>query len=149
MPPQPSKFSSASPIYSAGDTFRIKGTYTEKLHLYIVLCDQTGDPPDFIAVPLNTVTTQTDKTVLLQPIDHPFITHETSVSYDFLHLFKTEQLAQLEQMNASSSEVTYQRREPMRAEVLARVIGGALASDMAPKGMVRELRRRLSLVSAS
>lgn len=138
MPPGPAL------SFAAGDTFLMLGPSSEKLHLYIALCGQTGDPPIFIAVPLNTATLLTDRTVLLQPGDHPFVTRETSVSYDLLHQFDVEKLLQLERLSSASQQTLFERRQRVRTEVLQRLVDGARVSDLAPKKMARVLETLLA-----
>lgn len=107
-----------------------------------------------IAVPLNTVTVLTDRTVTFQPGDYPFIQRETAVSYDLLALFPVTQMIQLERMNEKQgySDKTFVRHRPIHPDVLARIIGGALTSDLAPKGIVKKLtaiNTRLRIVVTS
>jgi hypothetical protein len=128
------------PSFSAGDTFLFKAPSSPHFHLYVTLCEPSGNPPQIIVVPLNTVTFLTDTTTLLSPGDHPFITHTTAVSYDLMELFPISLLEILEQRNAVNNFV---RREPMQADVLARIVSGGLISDMAPKRVVQELKVRL------
>ncbi len=136
---------SSSPSFSAGDTFLFKAHSSPHHHLCVTLCDPFGDPLKIIAVPLNTVILLTDRTVLLHPGDHPFIRHETAVNYDLMDVFPTSLLEILEQRQAAANFV---RREPMQADVLARIIQGGLISDLAPKRMVRKLTARLNTASS-
>ena len=135
--------------FAAGDTFLILGPASGKLHLYIALCDQQGDPPTFIAVPLNTTRFLSDTTVLLQSGDHPFINRETSVSYDLLHQFYVDQLLQLEGMGPASGQLLFEMRQRMRPDILQRLVAGALQSDLAPKKLVRMLGAMLGGVNES
>ncbi len=135
--------------FSAGDTFLLHAPSADRLHLFVTLCepflDPLGDPLAIIAVPLNTPTLMTDKTVLLLPEDHPFIRYETAVSYNYMTRLAVTGLAQLEQGNASKHEgKTFLRREPLQADVLSRVIAGALTSELAPRGVKRKLVEILS-----
>ena len=135
--------------FSVGDTFLLHAPSTDRLHLFITLCepflDPLGDPLAIIAVPLNTPTLMTDKTVLLLPKDHPFIRYETAVSYNFMTRLAVAGLTRLEQDNANKHEgKTFVRREPLQVDVLNRVIVGALTSELAPRGVKRKLIEILS-----
>lgn len=73
------------------------------------------------------------------------MSRETAVSYDLMQLLDIDRLSRLEQMNAGfrAGDKTFVRREPLRQDVLSRLIAGALTSDLAPKRMQRELWARL------
>jgi len=135
--------------FSVGDTFLLHAPSTDRLHLFITLCepflDPLGDPLAVIAVPLTTPTVMTDKTVLLLPKDHPFIRYETAVSYNFMTRLAIAGLARLEQDNINKYEgKTFVRCEPLRGDVLNRVIAGALTSELSPRGVKRKLIEILS-----
>ena len=132
--------------FQAGDTFLMGGLNQnfKKLHLYIVLCDAAGSPPTILAVPLNTLNMQTDTTLVLQPGDHPFIRHDTSVSFNLLVAFNVEMITRLEEMKGEH----FQRHVPVTADLLKRIIKGALHSDETPTRMVRALKERLGINSA-
>ena len=132
--------------FQAGDTFLMGGLNKDfkKLHLYVVLCNAEGNPPTILAVPFNTLNLQTDTTLVLQPGDHPFVTRETSVSFNLLISFNTEMIVKLEEMKGEH----FQRHVPATPDLLKRIIKGALQSDETPKGMVRALKQRLRINSA-
>ena len=91
--------------FSVGDTFLLHAPSADRLHLFVTLCepflDPLGDPLAIIAVPLSTSTVMTDKTVVLMPEDHPFIRHETAVSYNFMTRLAVAGLTLLEQDNVN------------------------------------------------
>jgi hypothetical protein len=133
--------------FSAGDTFLAPSPRTEKLHLTIVLCDPSGDPPTILTVSFNTRTHLTDPTIILNVGDHPFIAHETVVSYDEMLCVRTDLLEQLEAMNQSrlSTDRTFRRHQPVSPHLLDRIIQGAFVSELAPKGLIRQLKERLGI----
>lgn len=131
--------------FRAGDTFLLGGLggLNAKLHLYVVMCDPAGDPLTILAVPFNTVTSITDTTLILQPGEHPFITRQTTVSFDLLMEIKVEMLDQLEQLCARGLGDQFQRHSPTSDDLLERIVEGALQSDLTPKGMAKALKARL------
>jgi hypothetical protein len=132
--------------FVAGDTFLI-GPDSDSLHLHITLCDPAGDPPTILVVSLNTVTPHTDRTLILHKGDHPFVQHDTAVSYDQMRSMPLTLLAQLEKMNDGRGMQyrTFRRHQPVSGDLLQRVVEAALASKMTPKDLVKELKERLNL----
>lgn len=132
-------------LFQAGDTFLIDDPNGPKQHLHIVLSCPTGTPPTILAVPLNTLTHKTDRTVVLNPGDHPFVGRPTAVSFDLLAVLSTDLLAELEAEASRKLFPSFRRHAAIKADLLERIINGALNSPMTPEGMVRELRTRLNL----
>lgn len=138
----------AKPTFVAGDAFQIKSSNSDKLHLYIVLCDPSQGKLTVVAVPLNTlVVMETDTTVILKAGEHRFINRDTSVSYDKMDEVRTELLAELETRNENTPfhDKTFVRDVAVSPELLQKVRDGAMKSDLAPKGVVRELKARLGM----
>ena len=51
------------------------------LHLWLVITDPHGDPAEVVVVMLTTLREHSDTTLILNPGDHPFVKHETSVNF--------------------------------------------------------------------
>ena len=117
------------------------------MHLYVVVCDPAGNPLTILAVPFNTLRLLSDTTLILEPGDHPFIKHRTSVSFDSLRTFEINNLSQLEALCAAGESTSFERRSAVSPDLLTRIIKGALQSDLTPKGMVRQLKERLGINS--
>ena len=130
--------------FRAGDTFLI-GKPGEKQHLHVVLCDPAGTPPTLLVVSFNTVTLYTDTTLQLGPGDHPFITRATAVSFDTMNTFPVDQLDALEKLCLAGQGNSFRRHDPVSADLLARIVAGALKSDLTPKRMARALKERLNI----
>jgi hypothetical protein len=109
--------------YVPGCTFTIQEPSSPHAHLYIVLAIVDGS---LIAVPLNTITIYTDQTLILTQGDHPFISHDSSVSFDRTRDFPEPLLHQLEAMGPTR----FTRRETCSKELLSRLQEAAFKSDM-------------------
>jgi hypothetical protein len=134
--------------FGAGDTFLCEGLGSKK-HLFVVLCEPFGDPPFILTVPLNTLTINTDTTVVLSPGDHPFVVRATAVSYDLMSSMPVNQLLELEKLNRRSVGDSFRRHQPINPELLERIVEGVFRSDLTPKRMVREMAERLGRVDLS
>jgi hypothetical protein len=75
-------------MIAAGSTMLLAEPPHLKPHLWFVLTDPFGQPPQVVAVMLRTVKSYTDTTVILQAGDHPFIRHPSSVHYSTARAFK-------------------------------------------------------------
>jgi hypothetical protein len=132
--------------FSAGDTFLAASPRGTKLHLTIVLCDPSGNPPTILTVSLNTKSDFTDPTLILNVGDHPFIKRETAVSYDEMLCIEVDKLSELERMNDGrpDRDRTFIRHRRVSADLLNRIIDGAFKSDDIPKGMEKLIKERLA-----
>lgn len=72
----------------AGRTLLYRPPGVSKPHLWLVLTDPEGQDQYVLAVMLRTATEHTDSTVILQPGDHPFVRHPSSVDYSEIRRFK-------------------------------------------------------------
>ena len=61
-----------------------------KPHLWFVLTDPTEKLPEVVAVMVRTLRSFTDKTVILDVCDHPFIKHPSSVHYSTATFFRVD-----------------------------------------------------------
>lgn len=127
---------------SPGDTFLINAPGASKYHLFIVL-GVNSDLQELIAVPLNTVTIHTDPTVVLKVGDHPFIKHDSAVSYNEMRAFPLLMLDELEGMSMKSHDPSFVRSEPCDPELLKKLVDGAFASQLASRKLIEKLTRAL------
>jgi hypothetical protein len=124
----------------AGDTFRWADRALEK-HLWIVISDPLLDVADDVAiVRLTTRRKDSDCTCILQPGDHPFITHETVVDYGCALDISN---AGLEGFVGNGKAFL---RERVSAEVLDRIRQGAAESGDMPEGC-KEILIRQGLIN--
>lgn len=112
--------------YAPGDTLLVKdpNPWDDRRHLFIVVTDPTIHPEGLLLMPcLESRTPHTrDLSCRLQPGDHPFVRHESVVNYRDAVVIGP---AGLDALIASGHA---KRKEPLRPEVLARVVEGAHAS---------------------
>lgn len=70
-----------------GRTLFLRGPHDRKPHLWVVLTEPEGQSGCFVAVMLRTAKHFTDRTVVLEDGDHPFVTRPTSVDYSMANYF--------------------------------------------------------------
>jgi hypothetical protein len=120
----------------AGDTFLVAPPYN---HLYVVCSDPVADPAHVLLVSLTTFRPKEETCCLIAAGEHPFVKHRTCVRYKDARIASAEAILNL--VRASQMH----RRDPVSAELLARIRDGAGASDFLPE----EHRRLLLSVAAS
>jgi hypothetical protein len=132
--------------FSSGDTF-LQEDDARSRHLHVVICDATPTDASVIVVSFNTVRGWTDRTLVLQPGDHPFITRETSVSYNRVTRISVAELSKKEADNQSLAPNfrSFLRQTPVSTDLLQKIRDGAVASPLTPKGMKREVKARLGI----
>jgi hypothetical protein len=125
-----------------GETFRIKEVGSPHHHLYVIL---GSDPQRLIAVRLNSVTALTDQTVTLTVGDHPFVRHDTAVSYDAMRDMDVSKLAELERLSADSAAPMFEWGDPCSAELLGRLRCGAFRSERSTPRITKMLSSMLGM----
>lgn len=119
-----------SPI-SAGDVLLIEyPPGATRLHFCIALCDQYGDPPRVIIVPVNTKTAKTDPAVVISPGEHPSISNDTCVTYVLAESLSVDFLWRK----------VVDVKQPLSPDLFERVLAGAQASKQTKNRIKRELR---------
>lgn len=68
-------------LVRSGRALLLRESPGAKPHLWFVLTEPEGDPPQVVVVMLRTKQRFTDPTLILAPGDHPFVRHESSVHY--------------------------------------------------------------------
>lgn len=79
----------------AGDTFlmHLPGSGNDPYyHMFIVVTDPEPDSGRIVAVMVRTAKDYTDKTVILQKGDHPFIKHPSAVQYSSADIFSVSKI---------------------------------------------------------
>lgn len=107
-----------------------------KPHLWLILTDPIGIPARVVAVMVRTVTTFTDKTVVLNAGDHPFIRHQSSVHYSSARFFRVKAI-----QRALRRKQGY-LQEDMSAELLQQVRRGLLDSPFTIPAVREHCRER-------
>lgn len=109
-------------ILRAGRTLLLREFPESNPHLWLVLTDPVGKPAQVVAVMVRTVTAFTDRTVVLNAGDHPFIRHPSSVHYSTATFFRVRAI----QRSIRQRQCYIQ--EDMSPELLQRVCRGLLSS---------------------
>jgi hypothetical protein len=109
-------------VIAAGTALLLSEPPLFKPHLWFVLTDPEGQPETVVVVMMVTAKKHTDTTVLLQPGDHPFVKHESSVHYSSAKWFRVSALTKAMQNGRCHL------KETMSPKLLARVRKGLLES---------------------
>jgi hypothetical protein len=123
-------------MLNCGDTFYAGDTEDDEPHLSIIIT-----PPSEGEVVTVTVTTRRHKSetlVLLKVGDHPFIKHESVISFFYSRVRSVDDIEAAIQSGAATV------REPVTPELLKRIRRGLLDSDFTPNG-VRYFYRSLAI----
>jgi len=113
----------------AGRSLLIYPRPDAKPHLWFVLTDPQGTPGRIVAVMVQSAKVHTDRTVMLMPGEHPFIRHETAVSFGTATFFTVEKLT------SSFKKGTCHLRADMTDRLLQKVRAGLLASARTPNAI--------------
>ncbi len=105
-------------LVRAGSTLYLSEFPGAKAHLWLVLTDPHGNPPEIVAVMVRTPKTFTDETCILNVGDHPFIEHKSSVHYSTAQRFRVAAI--LKRAKDGHCDL----REDMPRKLLARVRSG-------------------------
>ena len=105
-----------------GDTFWAKnvGDGVDE-HLLIVISDPDKNPNQLVLVTLTTWERDKDDSCILKQGDHPFVKHDTSVKYDGYNKI----LPSAATIELLLSQDKLKRREPLRPEILEKILDGA------------------------
>ncbi|MCI0390265.1 MAG: hypothetical protein MOB07_16065 [Acidobacteria bacterium] len=95
-------------------------------HLWIVLTDPEGDPPQVVMVNLNTKRDGSDTTVVLHPGEHRFIKHETVVNYSDARFVEVGNLQALIAMHRDWQD------DDCSDDLLAKIRQGLIDSPFTP-----------------
>jgi hypothetical protein len=115
---------------NAGDVFLLPDGIGNHLNCVLAVLDDDS----VILCHFTTRQRRSDTTCIIQPGEHSFFDRETVLRYDQAHVCSGEGLAALERL-------IMKRFEPLGADLLARVIRGALDSPQTPDKIKALLRR--------
>lgn len=119
-----------------GRSILLRAPQDTKPHLWFVLTDPDGTPPRVVAVMLRTVRSYTDPTVILQPGDHPFVSHPSAVHYSSACWFPLHRLARAIAVGECHLKAD------MSPALLRRVRDGLLASPFTVEVLKQFCRER-------
>jgi hypothetical protein len=115
----------------AGDTFLVAHPYN---HLYVVCSEPEIDPTRVLIVSFTTFKPKEETCCIVAAGEHPFIKHKSCIRYKDARTPSVRDLMRL----LDGSQMT--RREPVSAELLARIRKGAGQSDYLPEECRRILQ---------
>jgi hypothetical protein len=101
-------------IITAGYTALIQDNPSTK-HLYIFLTREFEQPEKSILINVTTPDNLSDRSILLQPADHPFIKYESVLSYPFCKIIEVSRIPALIQGGL------FVPREPIDAILLKKI----------------------------
>jgi hypothetical protein len=110
-----------------GDTFLTGDGDEGNFHLWIVVTPATQG--EIVTVCLVTANKRTERLVVLKEGDHPFVKHDSVISYGFSKIRSVADIEALLEAGFASA------REPMKTDVLRRIQAGLIDSDFTPNGV--------------
>jgi hypothetical protein len=120
----------------AGDTFTLHDRNVDE-HLWVVISDPLSDPSDpVVIVNLTSRTADKDPTCIVNPGEHPFVTHPTVVNYRDAKAVSNTDLEHLLGLNHLHSH------EPLSPVVLSRIREGAARSKFIREGCRKILAKQ-------
>lgn len=124
--------------FCAGRAVLLTGGHFGPPHLWFILTDPDTETGQVVATMVVTNRQHTDKTVVLQAGEHPFIKHGSCVDYGGARLLKVSRL----QAGLKTNQC---RPEPdMSKELLARVRAGLLTSSRTVHWLTEYCKRHFS-----
>ena len=114
-------------MLKCGDTFLTGDGDEDNFHLWIIVTPPSES--EVVTVCMVTATKKTERLVLLAPGDHPFVRHDSAISYVFS---KIRMVADIESLLSNGSA---RPKEPMPPNVLSRIQAGVIDSDFTPNGV--------------
>lgn len=107
-------------------------------HLWLLLTDPAGNPPEVVIVNLTTYREGVDTTVLLSDKDHSFITHPTIVYYADARKTEVDFLYRLIALDPKRLH-----NESCTPELLEKVRNGLFESTFTPRKIKKYCREQL------
>ena len=114
-------------MLSCGDRFLTGDGEEDNFHLWVVITPT--EEGEVVTVCVVTAHRRSERLVVLQTEDHPFIQHESVIAYGFLKIRTVSDIQEL--LNRGFAK----RRDPVSAALLKRIRAGLLDSDFTPNGV--------------
>ena len=112
---------------NCGDTFLTGDGNEDSFHLWIVLSPPTEG--EVVTACLVTAHKRSERLVVLNKGDHPFVQHESVIAYRFSQIRTVEDIQELLRSGAAK------QRDPVSQVLLKRIQAGLLDSDFTPNGV--------------
>ena len=110
-----------------GDTFLTGDGNEDNFHLWIVLT--SPNEGEVVTVCLVTAHKRSERLVVLNKGDHPFVQHESVIAYGFSQIRSVEDIQELLRSGAAKP------RDPVSPELLKKIRAGLVDSDFTPNGV--------------
>lgn len=122
-------------ILECGDTFLTGDGEEDNFHLWVVVTP--ANEGEVVTVCVVTAHKRSERLVVLNIGDHPFIRHESVIAY---HFSKIRMVSDIEELLGKGIA---KKREPVTPELLNRIQAGLVDSDFTPN-YVRAFYREVS-----
>jgi hypothetical protein len=123
-----------------GDSFLMTGAGgIGKAHLWIAVTEPQADTSHVVIVSLTTLRYDRDQTVILQPGDHPFITHQTIV------LYSDTRIVDARRLDAIIRDGTALAHQPCPPQTLKLIQQGVSSSPYTPRKIIAFCREAWGL----
>ena len=109
----------------AGDAFLIRDKNIDE-HLWVIISDPTIDGKQVVVVNFTTSHPKKERFCLIQAGEHPFVTRETCIAYNFAKITSLAKLIQ----NRDQGDITPQ--DPVSPVLLTRIRQGVPLSNLMP-----------------
>jgi hypothetical protein len=114
-------------MLSCGDTF-LTGDGSEDLHLWIIITPPTEG--EVVTVCMVTAHKKSERLVVLNVGDHPFIKHESIIAY------RWSRIRAVDEIETAFLTKAAKQREPMSESLLKKMQNGLLDSEFTPNGVL-------------
>lgn len=111
-------------MLNCGDTFLTGDGDEENFHLWIIITPPSEG--EVVTVCVVTAHKRSERLVVLNDGDHPFIKHESVIAYRF------SKIREIGDIEAAIAAKAARKREPISGDILRRVQGGLIESDFTP-----------------
>jgi len=106
-----------------GDTIKFENFSGGYEHLWIVITPPHGDPPQVIIVNVTSLKANSDRTIILDVGDHPFIKHPTVIYYTDAKIVRVSEVEKIQQELRNSGNA------PINARLLSKIQAGIESSQ--------------------
>lgn len=114
-------------MLNCGDTF-LTGDSSEDFHLWIIITPPTEG--EVVTVCMVTAHKKSERLVVLDVGDHPFIKHESIIAY------RWSKIRAVDEIESAFLTQAAKPREPVSDAILRKVQAGLLDSDFTPNGVL-------------
>lgn len=114
-------------MLSCGDTFLTGDGDEDNFHLWVIVTP--ANQGEVITVCVVTAHKRSERLVVLNQGDHPFVQHESVIAFRHSRIRSVSDIEEL--LHAGTAK----RRDPVSPQLLARIQAGLVDSDFTPNGV--------------